>query len=174
MGIAIIETDSGTKKKIVKASEKFQLKVTEEIKDKIEDWKMAVYCDAVEKCPKVTGTLAATIRWEPSGYIGGGGEKVVMPLGGEEGETLFDEVLVAGGLLVNPRTGIICNYAEWVHDGVATPYRGAMKRAPQPFLTDALYSNMDALINILIEAYNEGTQEAWSGESSEPQTSEEG
>lgn len=156
MSIGIEETDNGTKAKAKKQIESSKLVLDESLIARIEEWWVQVVMTAYLNCPKKTGTLAATIRREPMGYAGTTGEVVTVPLVmGEEGIPILEEVLVAGGILTNPETGMICDYATYVHDGLGTN----TKYGPRPFLTDALDQHMEELMQILLDASNDMEKE---------------
>lgn len=114
----------------------------------INDWWRRVRDLAKSLCREMgaydTGTLYNTIRiiYAPVTPIGYGAfyEITAGPMSID-----VDRMLVAGGLLINPKTGRICDYAESVHDGTGMNYR----KGPREFLTIALEIMEPELMTIM-------------------------
>lgn len=97
---------------------------------------------AKRNCPVDTGTLRASIRLENEPKGGGGlGGKIH---GEVERHAGWGKRVVAGGMLINPKTGNICDYATFVHDGHFT--RTGSFVPPRPFIDDALREADEYLI----------------------------
>lgn len=118
----------------------------------IDDWWRRVRDLAKALCREMgaydTGSLYNTIRIIYSPSIGGGtfrgGAPTFEITGGPVGITV-DRMITAGGLLINPKTGRIVNYAESVHDGTGQNYR----KGPRPFLSMALEIMEPELMRIM-------------------------
>lgn len=136
----ITETDDGTKEGAVADAEAYQKRLNKKFIQAMDDWWEDVKMTAIALCPVDTGTLASTIRIVVQAPSGTSYEVSA----GAEGHPEIVQMIVAGGLLVNPKTGRICDYAQVVHDGY--PEEG---RDPNPFLTSAIMLNMDRLETIL-------------------------
>ena len=133
-------------KKLAEDLRKAQRVVNRKFREELKRWWRKVKDTAYQLCPKDTGTLAKTIRvrriQECSEHIGLEAEKAIVVL---------DTMIVAGGMLVNPKTGRICDYATYVHDGHRTPSGGFVP--PRPFLTDAIAKHLPELRKILDEIF---------------------
>lgn len=99
--------------------------------------------EAIARCPKVTGTLASTIRAvQGAAGLFGGGMKAF---------SIYDMSIVAGDpSVINPKSGRPCNYAEWVHDGHPTKSGGFV--VGQPFLTEAMMMYENEIDRVVDEA----------------------
>ena len=114
----------------------------------INDWWRRVRDLAKSLCREMgaydTGTLYNTIRiiYAPMTPVGFGAfyEVTAGPR-----SINVDRMLVAGGLLINPNTGRICDYAQVVHDG------GGIGRnaRPREFMTIALEIMEPELMTIM-------------------------
>lgn len=112
----------------------------------------------LHNCPKDTGTLATTIRIVTQAPTGGFFEVVKNPLENTIGVTAL---ITAGGWLVNPRTGFICDYAAAVHDGHLT--RGGGYYAGVPFLTMAIDAS-EAEYQQMVKKIFDAQERAWHGD----------
>jgi len=109
-------------------------------------------------CPIDTGTLMMTIRIEPAGVtIGFYYEKVMGP----EHE-LINSQIVAGGIMVNPKTGRIVDYAQAVHDGHFT--RSGRYIPENPFIRDAVNIHINELYQILGDSVDKAVNTVWVGD----------
>lgn len=142
----LTETDDGTKQGAIDDSKTYQKKLNKKFMQAMDAWWENVKMTAIALCPVDTGTLAATIRIVVETTSGESYEVVAGP----EGHPEIVQMIVAGGLLVNPKTGRICDYAQVVHDGYAEE-----GRLPNPFLTEAIALNMGELESILSNLLNE-------------------
>jgi len=136
----LTETDDGTKEGAIDDAKTYNKKLQKKFAQAMDAWWEDVKMTAIALCPVDTGTLASTIRivvQAPSG-------ESYEVSAGAEGHPEIVQMIVAGGLLVNPKTGRICDYAQVVHDGY--PEEG---REPNPFLTSAIMLNMGELETIL-------------------------
>lgn len=133
MVIVVHEDDDGTKKKtreaLVRTRDDFAKGTI--IANELEKVLRRVRNTAYERCPKVTGTLANTIRITriPMGTMTGGWSQM-------KSITIFNMSIIAGDLMtMNPITGKPCDYATWVHDG--HNMRDGNFWGGIPFLTEA-------------------------------------
>ena len=124
-------------------------RINKKFRDQIIAWWNRVKDTAYRLCPKDTGTLASTIRVvkRSEANVGFHAEKVAEAL------PVVNRVIVAGGMKINPKTGRICDYATYVHDGHRTPSGGFVP--PRPFLTDAIARHLPELQKILDEIFKE-------------------
>ena len=148
-GFELIETDYGTKKKAKKGLGKAR-KYNERFKDAIMRYWWRVWLTARNNIIAMdaydTGTLFKTVRIEfGKGGVGSrmGGPTFEVTAGPDRIEVTG--LIRAGGMLINPKTGRICNYAESVHDGTGKN----IKKGPRPFLTQAVAQNELFLQRIL-------------------------
>lgn len=146
MAVVIKEDDSGTKKKMREALVRTMNDFGDgtEIAKELKGVMNRVRNTAYMKCPKVTRTLANTIRVVriPMGTMTGSWSQV-------KSITIFNMSIVAGDLMaINPITGRPCDYATWVHDG--HKMRDGSFWAGIPFLTEA-FAEHDQDINKAIE-----------------------
>jgi len=158
------ETDLGSKGRAKVACEELPLKITQEAK-----WRMkVVWFKVLETARSLcmgygifrTGTLYRTIRIEEKGTTIGEGApfEVVFT---SKSEMISSEI-VAGGLLINPETGRICDYAQAVHDGHFT--RGGSWVPPRPFIRDAVYIHIDELLKAAGQGIDSAVNTIWIGD----------
>jgi len=143
------ETDGGSKQAAVAAIKRVKEVEKREFPRAIDTFWGRVRMTAAELCPTRTGTLKATIRIVRTG-IGGG---IFYEVQRTPEGFVVDRMIVAGGLLINPMTGKICDYAQAVHDGT-------MYQKPKPFLTDALAMN-EPLLDAILKGYETKIGMAW-------------
>jgi len=144
--IVFTETDYGSKARTKQAVEALPSEISKEARWRLRNWWDKVKETAKALCPVDYGILQATIRIEHQTIVFGGHfEKAVSP----EHE-LIDAQIVAGGMLVHPKTGRIVDYAQAVHDGHFT--RGGRFIPPNPFITMAVNLHIDELYQILGES----------------------
>ena len=158
-GIELTETDMGSKGRAKTATRRYPPELTRDLRTKTFLWWDKVRQTAQMLCPVDTGTLRATIRIEegPAGFFGGG-----APYYEVAGQTFIDSHIRAGGLLINPKTGRITDYAAAVHDGHFT--RGYGRWVPGvPFLTDAINMHIDELYKIVNSSVDKTSSTTWEG-----------
>lgn len=140
MVVVISKEDIPPTSKTKQALDRIQEHANERFREAIDEWWEKVRDLAKTLCRDMgvwdTGTLHDTIRIISGGTelgIGYGGyyEVVVSPT-----DIQVDRMLIAGGMLINPKTGRICDYAEAVHDGHFT--KSGTYVAGRPFLSMAL------------------------------------
>jgi hypothetical protein len=114
MGIAISESDSGTKMKVKDTIEKTEQDIVEECKQELEAIWQKIVDAAIEYCPKDTGALASTIKAVDSSE--GGGAISESPRSTND---FLNKTLIAGDdTVINRKTGKPTSaYAGLVHDG---------------------------------------------------------
>ena len=128
-----IKTKRG-KERTLKAIEDTERVSFEEFEKSFKEYFRVLLERARSHCPVDTGTLRRTIRLEDEPKGGGGlGGKIH---GEVERRAGFGKRITAGGMLINPKTGRICDYATFVHDGHYT-VKGNFVPA-RPFLDEAL------------------------------------
>lgn len=156
----INETDMGSKARAKKACDELPASITKETRWQLRAWWERVLATARLLCPIDTGTLMSTIRIQErmaamtEGYPF---EVVYTP----KNEIISSEI-VAGGLMVNPKTGRICDYAQAVHDGHFT--RSGRWIPPQPFIQDAINIHINELEHIINRALDKSINTVWIGE----------
>ena len=157
--IEITETDYGSKGRAIEATKKFPKALTASARWKLVWWWEEVLATAQALCPVKTGTLMATGRIEETDPSIGGYFEVGMTL---EDTNIISKMIVFGGMLVNPETGRICDYAQAVHDGHFT--RSGRWIPPNPFIEMAIQIHMQELDTILGKSIDEVTETIWVGE----------
>jgi hypothetical protein len=156
--IVFTETDYGSKGRAKAATEQFPKELSAQAKWRLINWWEKVLATARALCPIDTATLAMSGRIEKAGAdIGGYFEKAVTP----EHE-LIDSMIVFGGILVNPKTGRICDYAQAVHDGHFT--RSGRWIPPRPFIQEAVNIHINELYHIINQALDRTINTVWIGE----------
>lgn len=147
--VVIWKEDIPPIEKIVEATKRVDNVAKKKFQKSIDDWWKRVRDLAKSKCPVDTGTLQSTIRiiYSPVTEIGFGAFYEVTAT---ETNIEVDRMLVAGGMLINPKTGRICDYAEVVHDGFPPENRPA-----NPFLDDAINEMEPELMTIMSQFMNE-------------------
>jgi hypothetical protein len=145
MGMAIIESDDGTKQEVIETIENVEKKLPEEIAAELNQIWWAIWMDAIDLCNKLTGALASSINVIEGGMVVEGGMGMSrtprMPIG----DWMFNRSIIAGDItIINPITGKPTSmYAEWVHEGHAM--RDGTIWEGNPFLTDALDAHEEEL-----------------------------
>jgi len=134
MVVAFSESDKGSKRKTIGAYERVGVEGAKIYQRGMLQWLSKVVMLAKKYCPIDTGTLARTIRIVTQAPSGGFYEVTRDPL---KNRISVTALITAGGWLINPKTGSICDYAQIVHDGGPTS-RGAGYRMGTPFLTMAI------------------------------------
>ena len=79
---------------------------------------------------------------------------------------LIQHKIVAGGMLTNPITGRICDYAQAVHDGHFTVGGGWVP--PNPFINTAINIHINELYQILEGSLDKSINTVWADNSSIP------
>lgn len=154
----LIETDYGSKGRAKTATEQFPIEVTKEAKWRLKAWWYTVKETARALCPVDTGTLQSTIRIQERGRPPEGYYEVVYAPKNE----LINSQIIAGGLMVNPKTGRICDYALAVHDGHFT--RSGKFIPEQPFLRMAIQLHIKELDKILADSVKMAERKVWVGD----------
>lgn len=156
--IQFTETDFGSKGRAKRATEEFPKGITREGKWRLEAWWFQVLQTARALCPVDTGTLMSTIRIEMKGTSETGSYEISFV---PKSDMLNSEI-VAGGMLINPKTGRMCDYAQAVHDGHFT--RSGKWVPEQPFLRMAVNLHIHELDKILLECVDKNVRTIWVGE----------
>lgn len=159
--IEITETDMGSKARAKKATERFPKELTAQTRWKLVYWWEQVLATAQALCPVKTGTLQATGRIEetdPSIGVGSYFERGMTI----EDVNMISKMIVFGGMLVNPDTGRICDYAQAVHDGHFT--RSGRWIPPNPFIEMAIQIHIQELYSILGKSVDDVINTVWVGE----------
>jgi len=134
MAVRVWKEDMGTEARAMTATEKVEQQAKLDFETAIDEWWQKVLEEAKYLCAMMaydTGTLHDTIRIV-KGEPGIGFFEITA---GPAGVTV-DRMLMAGGLLINPKSGRICDYASAVHEGYHT--RSGTFIPGKPFLTMAL------------------------------------
>lgn len=158
MVVIVRETDSGSKKRAMQATYRTAHAGATTTQNEMLKWLSKVVMLAKSLCPVETGTLARTIRIVTQAPTGGFFEVVKNPLENKIGVTAL---ITAGGWLVNPKTGFICDYAQAVHDGHLT--RGGGYYAGVPFLTMAIDAS-EAEYQEMVKKIGDAHENAWRGD----------
>jgi len=156
------ESDFGSKGRTKKAVETLPIEI-----DKQEKWRLRAWWFRVKETAKTlfmgyrafdTGTLYRTIRIEQKGVSVWGAPTFMVTFSPEH--ELIDSQIVAGGMLINPKTGRICDYAESVHDGTGRN----LSKGERPFLRDAINIHLNELNRILNTGVDKALNTVWVGE----------
>lgn len=150
----IVESDHGSKGRARTATIELPKEISKESKWRLRSWWEMVKETAKSLCPFETGTLRMTIRIEPQGVTVSGGPSFMVVASPEH--ELINSQIVAGGILINPKTGRICDYAMAVHDGT-------LRMMARPFMTDAINIHIDELYKILGDAIQQSVNTVWVG-----------
>jgi len=159
MGVVITETDSGTKKKLMRHLDKISKELPEAIAKELDEIWMRIWYDAIDRCPKITGALAASINViEGTVGAGGGAGKMMSPrqvIGFLVGQDIFNRTITAGDVtVINFETKkSTAEYAQWVHEG--HKMRDGRFWFGVPFLTDALAAHEAELMDAVNRAMKE-------------------
>lgn len=129
----VVESDRGSKQRAISAGARVARRGAEVYQREFLHWLSKVVMLAKRYCPVDTGTLAKTIRIVTKAPTGVYFEVIRDPL---QNKIDVTALITAGGWLVNPKTGRICDYAEAVHDGHVT--RGGGYYFGVPFMTMAI------------------------------------
>jgi hypothetical protein len=115
---------------------------------------MKIWEDAIDRCPKKTGALAASIN-VIEGAIGLIGAGLTMNPRSTIGQFIFDRTLTAGDVtVINPETKKpTSEYAQWVHEGHIM--RDGHMWEGVPFLTEALKAHEAELESAIAKALKE-------------------
>lgn len=158
MVVAVTETDKGSKQRAIRATvETAKVGATASQQEMLR-WLNRVVMIAKQLCPVDTGTLARTIRIVTQAPTGGFFEVTKDPLSNQIGVTAL---ITAGGWMINPKTGRICDYAQLVHDGGPTS-RGAGYRAGIPFLTMAI-DQSESEYQQMVKRIGDAHAKRWAG-----------
>ena len=164
MVVTVRESDDGSKQRAIQATERTAKAGAVTTQRELLKWLNKVVMIAKELCPIGTpastgirgyigGTLARTIRIVTQAPTGGFFEVTKDPLSDKVGVTAL---ITAGGWLINPNTGRICDYAQAVHDGT-------FKMAGRPFLTMAIEQS-EPDYQMMVKKIGDAHENAWKGE----------
>lgn len=164
MVVAVYETDRGSKKRAMQATTRTARAGATATQREMIQWLNKVVMVAKGLCPIGTpastgmkgyigGTLATTIRVVTQAPTGGFFEITKDPLQNKIGVTAL---ITAGGWLINPNTGRVCDYAQAVHDGT-------FKMAPRPFLTMAI-DQCEPEYRLMVKKIQDAQANAWKGD----------
>lgn len=161
-GFEFTKTDSGTERKAREGLERGIKYNKEKFEQAIMRYWWKVWQDARRLCIEYgifdTGTLYNTIRIEwntPMGF--GGGPTYEVAFGPDRVEVTG--MIRAGGMLINPKTGRIVNYAESVHEGTGKN----LAKGPRRFLVDAILMN-EGFLEQILRKYTKGLGETVVGD----------
>ena len=157
--IEFVETDYGSKARAKEATKKLPREITAQARWRLVVWWEQVLATARALCPVKSGTLQATGRIEETDPSIGASFEVGMTL---EDTNMISKMIVFGGLLINPDTGRICDYAQAVHDGHFT--RSGRWIPPNPFIEMAIQIHLQELDTILGNAIDTAVNTVWVGE----------
>jgi hypothetical protein len=156
--LVLDETDLGSKARARMACDELPNSIARETRWRLRLWWYQVLETAKALCPVDTGTLWLTIRVEEGTPDSPNFEMIVaLPQ-----DTLINMSIVAGGLLINPKTGRICDYAQAVHEGHFI--RSGNWIPPRPFLSDAMNMHQDELYRIIDRSMEKSIDTVWVGE----------
>lgn len=157
------ETDMGSKGRAQTACKEFPMELSAETSWRLRVWWEKVLMTAKALCPIDTGTLSTSGRIETmSGPTEGGalGEFYEKAMGFDN--ELINSMIVFGGLLINPKTGRICDYAQAVHDGHFTV--NGRWIPPRPFIEMAINIHIAELESIIGKSVDKAAEAVWTGE----------
>ena len=140
MGMAISESDNGTKQEVMETIGNVEKELPQEIADELARIWYEIWMDAIAFCEKTmdTGALASSINVIEGGMVVGGGMGLSRTARQPIGNWIFDRSIIAGDeTIINPKTGkSTALYAEWIHDGHLM--KDGVFWEGNPFLQDAL------------------------------------
>ncbi len=158
------ETDMGSKGRAKSAAERFPDAISADAKWRIRVWWQKVKETARALCPVDYGILQATVRIEEASPFELGQavgmenfEVQVVP----EKHKLIQHKIIAGGMLMHPKTGRIVDYAAAVHDGHFTV--SGRWIPPNPFITTAINIHIGELYRILDQSVDNAINTVWVG-----------
>jgi hypothetical protein len=144
MVVVIDKEDFGTEQRAIDATLRVEKHADDNFRNSIIGWWGGVLDTAKQLCIEMgaidTWTLYNTIRIVREAPAG-----VFYEVTVSSDVIVIDRMIVAGGWLVNPKTGNICDYAESVHDGTGMNW----KKGPRPFLSLALDMHEPELMRIM-------------------------
>lgn len=153
------ESDFGSKGRAKTATGRLGPEISKETKWRLRAWWERVKETAKSLCVGYgafdTGSLYRTIRIERKAISIGGAPTFMVTVSPEH--ELINSQIVAGGMLINPKTGRIVDYAAAVHDG-------SMKMPARPFLQDAVNIHINELNKILNDGIDKALNTVWVGQ----------
>jgi len=150
----LIESDGGTKKKVRQKMKELSKKIEKDLRAELDAIWDKILGDAIAECPKITGTLASTIKIVEGAFGGMMGSHIA-------GRMVFDKTITAGDEMITKPTGEPCIYAQWVHDGFIH-WKSGRYVAGHPFLEIAIERNMAELEEAIEKAMKDSGK--WFGE----------
>lgn len=131
MGMAISETDNGTKQVVADTMRDYGVALPEAIAAELDTIWDQIRNDAIDLCPKESGALASSIELESEG---GSGARGIASVSGNE---FYHNAIYAGNDDTHNERGQPTSlYVNWVHDGHKMPNGSFWEGVP--FLTQAL------------------------------------
>lgn len=134
----LTETDFGSKGRAKTAAGRLGPEINKKTKWRLQAWWFQVKETAKALCPIDTGTLRMTIRIEPKGISVGGAPTFMVTVSPEH--ELINSQIVAGGMLINPRTGRIVDYACFTKNNFVVSNPNTIQ-IPNLRTGDRIYSN---------------------------------
>lgn len=156
------ESDSGSKDRAKKRAKRFSEQLTVEGRWRLKAWWYEVWMTARMYCLAWafdTGTLFSTIRIEESRSMPEGYPYEVAFSSQNE---MVNSMIIAGGYAINPKSGRIVDYAQFVHDGHFTV--GGRWMPPKPFLRQAIEDHRAELDMILKNCIEKVAETEWAGD----------
>ena len=151
---ALIESDNGTKRKVREKLKKLDKKIEKSLITELDAIWNKILGDAITECPKITGTLASTIRIVEGAFGGMMGSHIA-------GRMIFNKTITAGDEMITKPSGEPCVYAQWVHDGFIH-WKSGRWIVGHPFLDIAIERNMAELEEAIEKAMKNSGK--WFGE----------
>jgi hypothetical protein len=146
---------SETEQAAIMAIDRMEKHAESHFSQAIDLWWNKVLMRAKQLCIEMgafdTGTLHDTIRIVAEAPSG----RFFEVMAGPQGVISVDRMIVAGGMLINPKTGNICNYAESVHEGSGKN----ANIGPRPFLELAVIEYEPELERIMSQFMREQQRE---------------
>lgn len=156
--IELSETDYGSKGRARVAAERMPQKISEEARPQLQAWWERVKATAQSLCPIDTGSLMLSIRIEPLTITFGENFEIAV----SPNEQLINSQIVAGGMIVNPKTGRLVDYAKAIEEGHFTVSGSWVP--PNPFLEMAINIHIGELYQILDNSIEKSVNTVWEGE----------
>jgi len=173
MPVVVWKEDHPPIQKTINALDRVETHAKFNFGKEIDEWWEKVLALAKALCPVGTpastgiagymgGSLRSTIRiiFNPAGAGIGYGAFYEVAMGmGDSNDITVDRMIVAGGMMINPNTGMIVDYAQAVHDGHFM-YKTNHYVDARPFLAQALDENEPEFRRIMNE-FMSGQEKEW-------------
>lgn len=173
MPVTVWKEDQPPIQKTIDALDRVEAHAKFNFEKEIDEWWAKVEATAKALCPVGTptstgipryigGSLRSTIRivYNPAGTGIGYGAFYEVAMGiGDSNDITVDRMIVAGGMVINPNTGMIVDYAQAVHDGHFM-YKTNRYVEGRPFLAMALQQNEPEFRRIMNRFMN-GQENEW-------------